>query len=37
MEVEDAQQKLEESKQYLQDILDSDISCDHGFGKTNQH
>lgn len=32
-EIEDAQKKLEESKQRLYDILKSDITCEHGFGK----
>jgi len=32
-EIEDAQRKLDESKQNLYDILKSDITCEEGFGK----
>ncbi|MOA70415.1 hypothetical protein D3C78_1992820 [compost metagenome] len=32
-EIEAAQQKLEESKQNLYDILESDMICEKGFGK----
>ncbi|ALA53264.1 MerR family transcriptional regulator [Shouchella clausii] len=32
-EIEEAQRKLEQSKQYLYDILASDISCEKGFGQ----
>ncbi|MFB4261180.1 MarR family transcriptional regulator [Niallia circulans] len=32
-EIEEAQKKLEQSKQCLYDILASDISCEKGFGK----
>jgi DNA-binding transcriptional MerR regulator len=32
-EIEAAQQKLDESKQKLYDILESDIICEKGFGK----
>lgn len=32
-EIEDAQKKLEDSKQNLYDILEMDITCEDGFGK----
>ncbi|WP_311519846.1 helix-turn-helix domain-containing protein [Paenibacillus albidus] len=32
-EIEDAQKKLEDSKQSLNDILELDITCEDGFGK----
>lgn len=32
-EIEEAQKKLENSKQNLYDILELDIACDDGFGK----
>lgn len=32
-EIENAQKKLEESKQALYDMLKLDITCEHGFGK----
>jgi MerR family transcriptional regulator, copper efflux regulator len=35
LEVEDAQRKLQQSKHYLQTMLESDVSCEQGLGKTN--
>ncbi|MDP4099127.1 MerR family transcriptional regulator [Paenibacillus sp. P96] len=32
-EIEDAQKKLEDSKRNLYDVLESDITCEDGFGK----
>jgi prefoldin subunit 5 len=32
-EIEEAQKKLENSKQNLYDILKEDITCEDGFGK----
>lgn len=32
-EIEDAQKRLEDSKQNLYDILELDITCENGFGK----
>lgn len=35
-ELENAQRKLEGSKQQLQTLLASNTICEHGFGKTNE-